>query len=99
MRPPSTTAAAVSSHEVSMPRMRTVSGPAAEPLDDRHAADRPLDPRKQTPVRRLAHLVRPHDERVLAGVRVVALAHADRGEAETLVHLLRATVRQPDLER
>ena len=44
-------------------------------------------------------LVRPHDQRVLAGVGVVALAHADRLEAEPPVHLLRALVRQPDLER
>ena len=38
-------------------------------------------------------------ERVLARVGVVALAHADRREAEPLVQLLRAVVREAHLER
>src|ERR1051325_10983430 len=43
--------------------------------------------------------VRPHHDRVLAVVRVVALAAADDLEAEALVHLHGVVVGGPDLER
>src|SRR6185437_2208016 len=60
------------------------SGPAAETVEDGRARDPARYPREQPAVRRFADLVRPHDERVLAGVAVVALAHADRVEPEAL---------------
>src|SRR5689334_22237926 len=74
--PPSTSAAAVSSQEVSSPRITLV-------VRDGVANDRVL----------------PHDQRVLAVVRVVAAPHASGAEAEVLVELDRAGVRDADLER
>ena len=54
-------------------------------------------PCEQLLVRGRVDLVGPHHERVLTGVGVVALADADRHEAEPPVHLLRGLVRQPRL--
>src|SRR6266508_6556284 len=66
------------------------------------SADLGVDP-LQVPLVRLAKTrrvdrVRPHDDRVLAVVGVVALAAPDDLEPEVLVHLHRVVVRRPDLE-
>ena len=98
-RPSSTTAAAVSSHDVSMPRIarhhqRRAARTTVAPGD---AVARCAS--SSAAYSRLVDLVRPHHERVLVRLGVVALAHADRAEAEPAVQLLRRRVRQPDLER
>src|SRR5579862_5079085 len=98
-RPSSTTAAAVSSHEVSIPRMRMVTSPAVRSFEHGGAGHAPLEAIEQRGVVGLVHLVGPHDQRVLAAVGVVALAHTDRGESESLVEPLRAVVREPYLQR
>src|SRR5438093_1108326 len=67
------------------------------------AADLRVDPLQVRLVRlaepRRVDRVRPHDDRVLAVVGVVALPPADHLEAEGLVHLHRVVVRGSDLER
>ena len=88
MRPSSTTAAAVSSHDVSIPRMRVTRTSVARTRSC--PAPRRSTPSSNSAVLGRVDLVRPHDERVLAGVGVVALADADRHEAEPAVQLLRA---------
>ena len=115
-RPSSTTAAAVSSHDVSSARMVvTVSmGSLSAARDTRAAAVRSpsipchrrssrlhavLDAFEQRRVIVAVDLVHPHHERVLTGLLVVVLAHADRGEAEAPVQELRALVRHAHLER
>ena len=96
MRPSSTTAAAVSSHDVSIPSMRvTRTSVARTPSSPARAARR----RPATPRTRGVDLVRPHDERILAGVGVVALADADGNETEPAIHLLRGLVGESRLER
>src|SRR5262245_49803104 len=97
-RPSSTMAAAVSSHDVSMPRMRVTSSPRLRALEDRRSGQPALERVHKTRILRLVDLVRPHHESVLAGVGVIALAHADGLETESSVELLRAFVRQPYFE-
>src|SRR5262245_16199665 len=101
-RPSSTTAAAVSSHDVSIARIRTlgfITSPRRRPVVDGRAAHAALDAVEQRRVRLGVHFVRPHDERVLAGIDVVALAYADRNEPEPAIQILRALVRQARFER
>src|SRR5215207_11438300 len=122
----STTAAAVSSHDVSMPRITSAMalaayGPRASSRTgvDRSRAPHPIDAgRGSEPVTfddgaagyvdldlvqaigivRGVDVVGPHDEGVLAGLGVVALAHACRQEAEALVQRLRPRVAHAHLE-
>src|SRR6266536_2439050 len=100
-RPSSTTAAAVSSQDVSMPRMRTlkVVSPALGLLDDRLALDLALEAGEELGVLGASDLVCPHHERVLVGLDVVILPHTDGREAESPVQLLGGAVRQTHLER
>src|SRR5579859_3151423 len=102
-RPPgrSSTAAAVSSHEVSMPRMRTIDGARS-----RAGLVAALVPLEGGPVPFVALLKRgfvdvagPHDDRVLAVVAVVALADADVFEPVLAVQRLGAAVGPAHLER
>src|ERR687897_1301070 len=122
----STTAAAVSSHDVSMPRITSAMalaayGPRAssrtgvdpsrapqpidarrgsEPVtfDDGAAGDADLDLVQAVGIVRGVDVVGPHDEGVLAGLGVVALAHACRQEAEALIQRLRPRVAHAHLE-
>src|SRR4051794_11559427 len=94
VRPPHTRAAAVSSHDVSMPRMgaseneeavtvrayRRSSGAAVGQLGD-DAVDAGL-------IRVVIDAMDPHDDGVLAGLGVVAGPHAIRLEAESAVEVL-----------
>ena len=73
-----------------MPRMRISAAPAS--LDDGLAGKPRSIAVEQRRVLRAVDLVRPHHERVLVGLRVVALAHADRAEPEPPVQLLRAAL-------
>src|SRR3990170_77315 len=89
----STTATAVSSQEVSIPRTFTT----------RSRADALGEPAHEVPKHpaalRLADVVEPHDERVLVDLLVVVLPHADRAEPEPPVHALPTPVRDAHLER
>src|SRR4051812_16736229 len=82
--PAVTTAAHVSSHDVSMPRINWSPGEA----DVRHVVEAADERRRRA----------PHDHRVLAVVLVVARAQAGRREAKALVELDRGRVRGPHLE-
>src|SRR5919201_6524674 len=107
-RPSSTTATAVSSQEVSMPRtimfdrglrsplVRATPSSSLRPHVGGHVGD---DRFQRSPVLRAGHVVDPHDQGVLSGLLVVALAHADRPEPEPPVHPLGSPVRHPVLER
>src|SRR5579859_6588692 len=102
-RPSSTTATEVSSQLVSMPRVR---GPLLMTRQGRVAAqagDVGLDPGEvvleRLPEARRVDGVRPHDDRVLSVVGVVAGPPADHLEAEVLVHPLGVLVAGPHLER
>src|SRR5512141_646854 len=90
----STTATAVSSQEVSIPRTFTERPSRASALGERvhELAELAAE-------RRVADPVDPHDERVLADLLVVVLAHADGSEPEPPVQPLRAPVRHAHLER
>src|SRR5437763_1675380 len=97
--PSTTTAAAVSSQEVSMPRMRPgpfIGSPA--PV----AAHRRLQPRLQgvepSGVVVGVDVVDPHDQGVLVGLGVVVLADASGLEPEPVVERLGDAVGDPDLE-
>src|SRR5207248_549908 len=75
----STTAIAVSSQDVSIPRTLTpASGREAEPGGDRSGTDLlgrvPDDLLEAVAVGGRAHVVHPHDQRVLADLLVVVLA-------------------------
>src|SRR5205085_7821448 len=81
-RPSSTTATAVSSQEVSIPRTSIPLPPdGTDPVRD--LGD---DVVEGPAVLRRVHVVRPHHQGVLAGLLVVALADADRAEPEPAVH-------------
>src|SRR5262245_46558081 len=109
-RPSSTTAAAVSSHDVSIPRIlnvslapgapscRTAWSPSTGLVVDGIAGDLGLELAEERRVLGCVHLVDPHHERVLVGLLVVALADSDRREAEPAVQVLGALVRQAHLE-
>src|SRR6266498_3257023 len=92
VRPSSTTATAVSSHEVSIPRTRIAS------VRPHPVGDLPHDAVELQPVLRRADAVGPHHHRVLAGLLVVVLADAHRAEPEPAVEALRSPVRHPDLQ-
>src|ERR671919_443581 len=98
LTPSSTTAAAVSSHDVSMPRtfIRSPgpSWPGAHAL--RNLVDDPLE---DPVVVGGADVVGPHDQGVLVGLLVVALAHPDGAEPEMPVQPLGRPVRHPNLQR
>src|SRR5262249_20745524 len=85
-----------------MPRMRTLTcflpSPALGRLDDGLTLDLALEPGEELGVLAALDLVGPHHERVLVGLDVVVLAHADRCEPETPVQLLGGAVREPHLE-
>src|SRR4051794_18890311 len=100
-----TTDAAVSSQDVSMPRMVDAAAGGAlmsclscEIFEGGAPRDRLLDGAEPGSVGGLGDVVRPHDERVFARLHVVALAHAGRGVAEPLVHRLRRLVGDAHLE-
>src|SRR5438552_4225457 len=92
--PLATTAAAVSSHEVSIPRMqlRPLSSLIVRCLErgrSRHLELEPVEPHRVVVG---VDLVGPPHEGVLVALDVVVLAHARRPAAELPVHRLRAAV-------
>src|SRR5919197_498000 len=95
-RPSSTTATAVSSQEVSIPRTRVAGLTSALTVRSRGAVDDALE---EPFVVGGVDVVGPHHEGVLPGLLVVALADPHRTEAEPRVHLLSPPVRHADLER
>ena len=103
----STTAAAVSSHEVSMPRMRSAmqSSSLVRPGQTQSPSIRPWSRGRRPRCRQAAGVLGavdvggPHHQGVLAVLGVVALAHAGGHEAEAPVQRLGAVVADPHLER
>src|SRR3954470_4545679 len=96
----STTAIAVSSHDVSIPRTLTrVSRRYAGGVSRTHVLGSLLhDLLQSRGVRGRLHVVDPHDQRVLSDLLVVVLADADRSEAEATVEALGPPVGDAHLE-
>src|SRR6202040_758568 len=103
--PPITTAAAVSSHEVSIPRTAPAPGVEISTIGGRNISS--LDPGRVNLVHERVdplailgpvNVARPHDEPVLVDLGVVVLADPDGHETERLVELLRPDVGHPNLE-
>src|SRR2546428_7549881 len=94
-RPSSTTATAVSSQEVSMPRTRIRDDGlvGADPVRD--LAD---DSFELVVVVAASHVVHPHHHRVLAGLLVIVLADAHRPEPELAVQALGTPIRHSNLQ-
>ncbi len=95
-RPSSTTAAAVSSHEVSMARILT-SGLRAWSRRSSCRRPPPRDSQADSVVVGV-DAVRPHDEGILVGLGVVVLAEALGLEPEPVVHGLGRQIGHPHLE-
>src|SRR6478736_9934593 len=99
MRAPSSTAAQVSSQEVSRARINIDSAHVlcscsfALMITGNLAHSRPRPPRAG------GLLIEPHDQGVLTVVLVVARTHPRRAEAEPFVHRDRGLVGDPHLER
>src|SRR6266567_339665 len=94
-RPSSTTATAVSSQEVSIPRTRIPALGLAEDAAGQIAHDGG----EPAPVAGRSNLVGPHHQGVLPGLLVVALPDPDGPEAEPSVQALRTRVRHTHLQR
>src|SRR6266498_3562795 len=107
MRPSSTTAMPVSSHDVSMPSTsishvpvpRCLPRPRRPLVDLAGGRDAGGELLEAAVVGGGAQALGPHDQGVLAGLGVVVLADADRGEAELLVEGLGGVVGDADLQR
>src|SRR5581483_2145533 len=97
--PSSTTPTAVSSQEVSMPRMFTVVLSQGLVLHLGGAGYAVLDGGEEPAVVVAGDVLGPHHEGVLLGLGVVVLAHADRPEPETPVQVLGRLVGQAHLQR
>src|SRR3954468_5430904 len=95
----STTATAVSAHDVSIPRTFIANRARRSGVRADRLGDGPHQLGELRAVRRRADLVEPHDQCVLVDLLVVVLANADRSEAEPRVDALRRPVRHPHLER
>src|SRR5437867_5850074 len=95
-RPSSTTATAVSSQEVSMPRTRIRDDVlvGADPVRD--LVD---DPFELVVVVAASHVVHPHHHRILAGLLVVVLPDAHRPEPELAIQALGTPIGHPNLQR
>src|SRR5437764_1242833 len=96
--PSSTTPTAVSSHDVSIPRMFTGRSSQRLLLHLGRARDAGLDGVEQLGVVVPGDVLRPHDEGVLLGLGVVVLPHADGPEPEAPVEVLGRLVPQAHLE-
>src|SRR2546421_3983628 len=102
--PSSTTPTAVSSQEVSMPRMFTALfssdlGSQGLVLHLGGAGHAVLDGGQEPGVLVAGDVLGPHDEGVLLRLGVVVLAHADGPEPEAPVQVLGRLVGQPHLQR
>src|SRR5688500_10469071 len=113
-RPPRTTDADVSSHEVSMPRTSVLSSHSPigffsmrtsgvvhnmSLIEDSQCLELVADALESHAEVGRPSVVDNHHVRILVRFDVVALAHADDRESELLVHRLRAAVRHSDLQR
>src|SRR5437763_6475421 len=97
--PSSTTPTAVSSHDVSIPRMFTAGLSQGLVLHLGGAGEAVLDGGEEPGVLVAGDVLGPHDEGVLLGLGVVVLPHADRPEPKTPVEVLGRLVAQPHLQR
>src|SRR5215469_14051234 len=96
--PSATTAAAVSSHEVSMPRMRAGEvTPSPALVVAQRRVETILEGVEAAGVVVGVDVVHPHDQGVLVGLGVVVLADAGGLEAELVVERLGRTVGDPHL--
>src|SRR5688572_6706628 len=98
LTPSSTTPTAVSSHDVSMPRMITVDISQGLILHLGRPGYAGFDRIEEPGVLLAADVLGPHHEGVLLGLGVVVLPHADGPEPEPPVQVLGRLVAEPDLQ-